>query len=152
MTCSPVMEDTQYSTSADLSHHLLALLPFFSDTSTPLAGPGTEEDTMGKQFLLMSKLRDMATLLRSSCCGTVREPETWPPHGWIWAPHHHEFSWTLKAICNLASFEAGPHNGLFWSWGQRICAQPATQSPTGAVMEPSLRLFNKVLCSFLRVW
>lgn len=66
------MEDTQYSTSADLSHHPLALLPFFCATSTPLAGPGTEEDTIGKQFLLMSKLRDMATLLRSSCCGPVR--------------------------------------------------------------------------------
>lgn len=143
VTCSPAMEDTQYSTSADLSHHPLALFPFFSATSTSLPGPGTEEDTMGKQFLLMSKLRDMATLLRSSCCGTVREPETWPPHGWIWAPHHHEFSWPLKA-CAIPCF-------LFWSWGQRICAQPATQSPTGAVVEPSLHLFNKVLCSFLRV-
>ena len=149
MTCSPVMEDTRYSASADLSHHPPALLPFFSATSTPLAGPGQKRIPWEN----MSKLRDLATLLRSSCCGTVRESRrlasTWMDMGTT-SPR---VQLALEGhVRSLASFEAGPHGGLFWSWGQRICAQPATQSPTGAVMEPSLCLFNKVLCSFLRVW
>lgn len=64
VTCSSVVEDTQYSTSADLSHHPLSLLSFCSAASAPLAGPETEGDTLGIQLLFMSELRDMATLLQ----------------------------------------------------------------------------------------
>lgn len=89
-------------------------------------------------------------LFRSRCC--QNEPET---HLQVDVNGHHvtKSCLPLKVMCDPLYPLRLSHRMDFLEVGiESLCPACCSISPQKLLMEPSLHLFNKVLCSFLRMW